>query len=486
MDSLDTTTLPLRYRIVSDAPLPDAVFSALYADRLPVAWLDSNAVGDPRSRFSFMADVDDPLSYAVRYRSRAQEVEIIRRTDRSIVRQSLFDFLKTALARERVIAQEFPFPFHGGFLGYFGYELKGECDGRYVHASELPDAFLLYVHRFLAFDHQTGSCFVVTVGDTGDEEEWLDQTAAAVRAAPRARMDRPLAKTECVHFELDQTRDAYVHRVSQALQEISAGESYQVCLTNRIRTAFAGDPLALYRLLRRRNPSPFSAFLRTSDFSILETSPERFLSIDSSGVIETRPIKGTIRRSLNRVEDVRLADDLLKSDKNRAEHLMIVDVLRNDLGRVARFGSVRVPELMAIETRATLHHIVSSVRAELSESWDAIDCIRAAFPGGSMTGAPKLRTMEIIDGLETSARGVYSGALGYLSIDGAVDLSIVIRTAVVANGAISIGVGGGVVATSDPQDEFDEAMLKGSALMEAIREYQNRGTLHQHTPAGIW
>ena len=256
---------------------------------------------------------------------------------------------------------------------------------------------------------------------------------------------------------------------------VPAGESYQVCLTNRIRAPFTGDALALYGLLRRHNPAPFSAFMRTSDFSVLETSPERFLRIDPGGLVEARPIKGTIRRSPDPVEDRRLADELSRSDKNRAEHLMIVDVLRNDLGRVARYGSVRVPELMTIETRATVHHIVSSVRATLAEAHDAIDCIRAAFPGGSMTGAPKLRTMEIIDRLETSARGVYSGALGYFSIDGAVDLSMVIRTAVVADGSISLGVGGGVVATSDPDDEFDEAMLKGAALMQAIQEYQGTG-----------
>ena len=482
MDSSDTARLPVRFRTVSDTPAADAVFAALYADKRPVVWLDSNAAGDPLSRFSFMADVADPLSYVVRYRSHAREMEIIRASGCSVVRQSVFDFLKTALAKEQVLAPDLPFPFHGGFLGYFGYELKGECDGRYEHGSALPDAYLLHVHRFLAFDHQTASCFAVTVGDAGDEERWLDETAAAVRTVRTREVERPTTRTKEARFVLDQTREAYVQCVSQALEEIRAGESYQVCLTNRIRAPFDGDPLALYRLLRWRNPALFSAFLRTDEFSILETSPERFLSIDPAGVVETRSIKGTARRSRDPVDDRRLADELSRSDKNRAEHLMIVDVLRNDLGRVARFGSVRVAELMAIETRPTVHHIVSSVRAELSGTHDAIDCIRAAFPGGSMTGAPKPRTMEIIDRLETSARGVYSGALGYLSLDGAVDLSIVIRTAVVANGAISIGVGGGVVATSDPQDEFDEAMLKGAALMDTLREYQSSAALHPKVP----
>jgi anthranilate/para-aminobenzoate synthase component I len=176
-------------------------------------------------------------------------------------------------------------------------------------------------------------------------------------------------------------------------------------------------------------------------------SPERFLSIDPAGDVEARPIKGTIRRSPDPIEDLRLADELSSSDKNRAEHLMIVDVLRNDLGRVARFGSVRVPHLMTIETRAPVHHIVSSVRASLTDAHDAIDCIRAAFPGGSMTGAPK------------------------------------IRTAVVANGSAAIGVGGGGGAASDPQDEFDEAILKGAALMQALQEHEDRRATHSNVAA---
>jgi para-aminobenzoate synthetase len=477
VDSSDTVTLPVRFQTIADAPAADAVFASLYADARPAAWLDSNAPGDALSRFSLMADVTDPLSYVVRYRSQSRELQIIRASGLSVVHQSVFDFLKAALKQEQVQESNLPFPFRGGFLGYFGYELKGECDGRYAHESALPDAYFLHVHRFLAFDHETATCFVVAVSDTGDEERWLNETAGAVRTVRGRAVDAPKKQADNVKFSLDQTREAYVQCVSQALEEIRAGESYQVCLTNRIRVAFSGDPLGLYFLLRQRNPSPFSAFLRTNDFCILQTSPERFLSIDAAGVVEARPIKGTIHRSHDPVDDARLANDLARSDKNRAEHMMIVDVLRNDLGRVARFGSVRVPDFMAIETRATVHHIVSSVRAQLSESHDAIDCIRAAFPGGSMTGAPKLRTMEIIDRLETSARGVYSGALGYLSLDGAVDLSIVIRTAVVADGSISIGVGGGVVATSDPQDEFDEAMLKGEALMDAIREHQSDGAL---------
>ena len=480
--STGRTDLPVRFRKVEDAPSAETVFAAIYAARVPVVWLDSSAAGNPMSRFSFMADVADPLSYALRYRSQSRELELLRGSGREVIRQSVFEFIKAVLSWEHALASNLRFQFCGGFVGYFGYELKGECDGRYVHASDLPDAYFLNVHRFLAFDHQTGDCFAVAVGNAGDEDAWLDQTASAVRDARDEEVEavQPQPPGEDARFELEQTRDAYVKTVSRALEKIRAGESYQVCLTNRIRSAFTGNPFDLYRILRRRNPAPFCAFLHTNEFSVLETSPERFLSIDPGGIVETRPVKGTIRRSLDPAEDLRLADELSRSDKNRSEHLMIVDVLRNDVGRVARFGSVRVPVLMAVESYATVHHIVSTVRAELAQSRDVVDCIQAAFPGGSMTGAPKVRTMEILDDLESSARGVYSGALGYLSLGGAVDLSIVIRTIVVSGGSASIGAGGGVVVTSDPQDEFNEAMLKATALMDAIREYHGDSRAVEH------
>src|SRR4029077_7325320 len=222
--------------------------------------------------------------------------------------------------------------------------------------------------------------------------------------------------------------------------------------------------------LRRRNPAPFAAYLKLGKITVLSSSPERFLSVDRDRRVQARPIKGTAPRSSDRVLDDELAAGLLDDEKTFAEHLMIVDLLRNDLGRVCEVDSVRVPELMILEHYPTLHQLISTVTGVLEPARTPVDCVRACFPGGSMTGAPKLRTMEIIDGSEREARGIYSGAIGYFGLDGSVDLSIVIRTIVMRPGATTIGAGGAIVTQSDAQEEFDEILLKARAPMAAIAQ----------------
>jgi para-aminobenzoate synthetase len=272
-------------------------------------------------------------------------------------------------------------------------------------------------------------------------------------------------------FTLEKSRTAYIDAILRCQDMIADGQSYEVCLTNRIRARADVEPLSLYRTVRRRNPAPYAAYLRLPGAAVICSSPERFLKIGRDRVAESRPVKGTARRDPDPAADRVAADALRASEKNRCENLMIVDLMRNDLGRVSAIGSVRVPELMAVESHATVHQLVSTVQGTLRDDMDAIDCVRAAFPGGSMTGAPKVRTMEIIDALEDSARGIYSGAIGYLSLNGTADLNVVIRTIVAHGGELSVGVGGAIVAQSDPQEEFVESMLKGDVLLRAIASH---------------
>jgi para-aminobenzoate synthetase component 1 len=264
--------------------------------------------------------------------------------------------------------------------------------------------------------------------------------------------------------------------VRRTIDYIEAGDIYQANITHRFRATLPEDvgKLSLYHVLRRRNPATFAAYLDFGDIALLSSSPERFLKLrledDGSSIIETRPIKGTRPRGDTAAEDAAEAARLLASEKDRAENLMIVDLLRNDVSRVSEIGSVDVPVLWGLETYATVHHLVSVVTAQLKRDHDAIDLLRATFPGGSITGAPKIRAMQIIAELEPNRRGPYCGSIGYLSADGAMDTSIVIRTYCLTGRALSFQVGGGIVADSDPAAEYDETLDKARALIETLRE----------------
>jgi len=449
--------------------------------------------------------------------------------------------------------------FWGGYVGYFGYELKDDClrlqrgeeeeeEGRREEGREggavagvktTPDAVFVFADRLLAFDHVEGTLTLVAVvekeggteggGEVEAAEVWLQQIEAKVWALVKEQQAgheegkhhhghpsdtlSPAAATASssprrsplpaagLTFRPLVSPPEYKQRVDQCLELIAAGESYEVCLTGQLAADLPPslDPFYLYRRLRRKNPAPFSAYLRHDPLRRLRqaqdgqggreggvegagavaapavaiccSSPERFLRVNrASRQVESKPIKGTVRRGHTAEEDVVLAAGLAACEKNRAENLMIVDLVRNDISRIACPGSVNVPRLMAVETYATVHQLVSTVTGVLAEGKDAIDAVVASFPGGSMTGAPKKRTMEIISRLEGGQeRGPYSGALGYVAMDGlAADLNIVIRTAVCAPGLVTVGAGGAIVAMSDREKEYEEMVLKARAVEGAL------------------
>jgi para-aminobenzoate synthetase len=383
---------------------------------------------------------------------------------------SIFDFLSRELHALGPVPADAPVPFAGGFVGYLGYELKAECEPIGSPAAETPDAALIFADRVIAIDHHADRTYLLALVDGGNRPEadaWLAETEALLAdleplVEPADLIPEPLV------LELERPRERYLADVEACRRHLVAGETFEICLTDRALAAATPDPFDAYRRLRRVNPAPLSAYLRFGGLAVLSSSPERFLRVAADGTVEARPVKGTARRGEDPVEDRLLAERLRCDPKCRAENVTIVDLLRNDLGRVCEFGSISVPSLFAVETYETLHQLVSTVRGRLREGLDAVDCIRACFPPGSMTGAPKLRTMEILDQIERVPRGVYSGAIGYLGVGGEADLSVAIRTIVAAAERTSIGAGGAVVLDSDPEAEFEEMMLKLRAPARAL------------------
>jgi para-aminobenzoate synthetase len=451
---------------------PERVFCALFAEEPHAFWLDSSKVADDRSRFSFMGAAGGPLSAIVTYDVAAREVQVERPQGTEVRRESIFDHLDRELRRLGAAGQDLPFDLTCGFVGYLGYELKADCDGSPAHRSVLPDAAFVLADRLVAFDHREQATYVLALGEaSGANRGWVEETSRRVAAAPPApALALPAGGTadSPVEFRLSRSHETYLDDIQRCKDHLTEGDTYEVCLTNKVRTDTAVDPLPLYRILRHINPAPFSAFLRFGEFAVACSSPERFLKVDREGWVEAKPIKGTCGRDPDPEEDRRLAERLRTDEKSRAENLMITDLLRNDLGIVCDIGTVHVPHLMEVESFETVHQLVSTVAGHLREDLGATDCIRACFPGGSMTGAPKERTMEIIDALEHEPRSVYSGAIGYLGLSGAADLNIVIRTIVAEDGGAWIGTGGAIVMQSDAQDEYEEILLKAEAPMRAI------------------
>jgi len=369
-------------------------------------------------------------------------------------------------------------PFQTGLAGYFGYGLRHHVEKVPAHARAdiaWPDLILGLYDLVLAVDHTTQQAWLLASGypevSPGARRERAEARIAWARGRLRTAAQSPLMASWAIAATPDLSQAEFKRTVRRTIDYIEAGDIYQANITQRFRARLPSgfDRLALYQALRIRNPATFAAYLDFGATSILSSSPERFLKV-SDGRVETRPIKGTRPRGRGPAEDKALAAELLASAKDRAENLMIVDLLRNDISRVCKIGSVKVPTLCGLESYATVHHLVSVVTGELARDRNAVDLLRACFPGGSVTGAPKIRAMEIIAALEPTARGPYCGSIGYLSADGAMDSSIVIRTYCIQGQDLTFQVGGGIVADSDPQAEYEESLDKAKALIEVLAQ----------------
>jgi para-aminobenzoate synthetase len=479
--------LELRVKRLDSAYDTERAFAQLYSDSPHAFWLDSSLL-DGRARFSFMGDASGPLGSTVTYDVDSGELKVESGEGTRVLEESIFDYLSREMRRLRYLSDDLPFDFNCGFAGYFGYELKADVEGSDAHSSTMPDAFFVFADRMIAFDHLEGATYVLGICERGDSEEtdrWITETGLRLASLPpiaEPEWSEGSTEGEPVRFGLARSHQQYLEDIAECKRQMTDGESYEICLTNKITAEVSPEPFALYRTLRRVNPAPFSAYLRIGEAAVLSSSPERFLSIGRDRWAEAKPIKGTVRRGKEPAEDVRLAEEMRLDEKTRAENLMICDLLRNDMGIVCEIGTVHVPNLMHVESYETVHQLVSTIRGLLREELEPPDCIRACFPGGSMTGAPKKRTMEIIDGLEGEARGVYSGAIGYLGLSGGCDLNIVIRTVVMDGEETTIRVGGAIVMQSDAEAEYEEILLKARAPMQAIDPRVDPQSVFENAP----
>ncbi len=458
---------------------PLEALQAIRHRRHPVLLL-SGLPGHPAARFSILAW--DPVLVVAIHGGEAlivREDDDGRRCVEMRAARDPFDLLR-ALAPAGALRRDLAgLPFVGGAIGYLGYGLRRAVERLSTAPPNplgQPDAWFGLYDRAAVFDHLERRAVLVATALGAENERQREARAAAgledlreslastaaVRPAPRAP-GPPLRRRALLMTD----KAAYVKAIARALEYIAAGDVYQVNLSHRIECPFEGDPLSLFLDLARRNPAPFAAYIDAGDFQIVSASPERFVSLVGDRA-RSSPIKGTRPRGATPGQDERLARELLSSPKDRAENVMIVDLLRNDLGRVCEAGSIRAETLCALESFATVHHLVTTVSGRLRPDADRIDLLRALFPGGSMTGAPKVRAMEIIDELEGEERGVYSGGIGYLSLDGGMDFNIVIRTLVCAAGRAHLRVGGAIVADSDPEKEHRETLDKARALLEIL------------------
>ena len=468
---------PSRYPLIEEinlnSSMPD-VFEVFRKDDFSF-FLDSGMDPHKLGRYSFISS--KPFLVI---RSRGTDITITRGREKSRLTGNPFDTLNRLLDIYRIDQRSCPVPLLGGAVGYFSYDLCHFIERLPQTALddlELPECYFGLYDLILAYDNLQGRAYIVSTGFPELQEEARIQRAYSRLQEMKERITDTPEDLSHSDFEAPSagpvklrggfTHEEYVSAVEKARDYIIAGDIFEVNISQRFETEISITPYELYRRLRRINPAPFASYLGFDEVAIVSASPERFLRLNGDRA-ETRPIKGTRPRGQTAEQDEALSWELLHGTKERAENIMIVDLERNDLGRVCRYGTVRVTELVILEVFPTVFHLTSTVEGKLREGKNGIDLIKATFPGGSITGAPKVRSMEIIDELEPTRRSVYTGNIGYLSFNGDLDLNIVIRTFLVKGNRSYFQVGGAVVYDSDAEAEYQETLDKARALIDAL------------------
>ncbi|HEV2438442.1 MAG TPA: anthranilate synthase component I [bacterium] len=469
--------VPVSCEIMADLDTPISAF--LRIRHLPYPFLLESAEGSEKiARYSFLGAQPRLVLRAYGDRVEIHEGGTVRR-----LAQDPLAAARDVLARYRPVADPTLPRFYGGLVGYFGYDLIRTIE-RLPHQPPddygLPIMSLALADTVVIFDHVRHRIRIVANAcvDDGAErayhearariEQWIDLLRAPMPEIPAGGPYPPL------RLRSNMARERYLDAVARCKAYIYAGDAFQIVFSQRFAADVGDlDPLAVYRAVRAINPSPFMFYLGGGDATLVGASPELLVRLEGD-LIQMRPIAGTRRRGLDEDEDRRLEQEMLGSEKERAEHVMLVDLTRNDVGRVARYGTVRVPELMTVERYSHVMHIVSLVEGRLRPELDAFDVLRAVFPHGTVSGAPKVRAMEILDGLEPTTRGPYAGAVGYAGFGGALDTCIAIRTLALRDGVAYVQAGGGIVADSEPAAEYDETVNKAKVLIRAI-EMARRG-----------
>lgn len=435
-----------------------------WAERPWSVFLDSGTQQGRQGRYDILAA--DPYATLI---TRGKVTEIRCNGEIRLSPEDPFQLVRRYLGD--LIPQQSALPFCGGAIGYFGYDLARRLEKLPVRAEDaerIPDMIIGLYDWAVVVDHQERRSWLVGQGrDPRTETRWAELLRGFSQVQTLAWQPRGFGVLREVQSNLP--RERYAQAFERIQRYIREGDCYQVNLAQRFAAPCQGSPWYAYHQLRRLNSAPFSAYLNHPQVQTLCSSPERFLLV-RDGAVETKPIKGTRPRGLDAVSDLAQAQALRSSLKDQAENLMIVDLLRNDLGKSCQPGSVHVPKLFEIESFATVHHLVSTVRGRLAEGVHALDLLRGCFPGGSITGAPKIRAMEIIEELEPNRRGIYCGAIGYIGFDGNMDTNIAIRTLVHADRIIRFWAGGGIVADSQMEEEYRECYAKAAALLTLLQQ----------------